>query len=332
MDNILTSDIIYFLLALFIFIKVYKTFERKREQKEFEEKIQEKVQEVIEKNALIYGTTTRKKRSSAFDLKNKERLDDLLSAHYTVVDHMQIALRQSGIKMSIRELICACLLGGSMFSYVLIECDLLDKFLSTVVGMPIGMYLIYSVLIYQAEKKKQDFLTMFPDTIDMMIRGVKAGLNISRVIRLVSMEAKEPIASEFNTMVQKMELGVPFDKVFVDAANDIDIEEFRFMSVALVLQMENGGALAEILGNLSQIVRKRLELQLKIRAMSSEARMSAIVLCALPFAFAGIMMFMNPDHLKGLLKPGLGQTLLKVGCFLYFIGVACMLKITKMKV
>lgn len=332
MHDITISDIVYFCLALLVFMKVYSFIERKKEEKEFDDKIQEKIQAFVEKNALMYGTGVRKKRSSAFDVKNKERLDDLLSAHYTLLDHIQIALRQSGIKMSIKELIFLCILGGCVCSFLFIEFEVLDSLLSIIVGMPIGMYSVYSVLIYQAEKKKQAFLVMFPDTIDMMIRGVKAGLNLSRVIRLVSMEAKEPIASEFNTMVQKMELGVPFDKVFVDAANDIDIEEFRFMSVALVLQMENGGALAEILGNLSQIVRKRLELQLKVRAMSSEARMSAIVLCALPFAFAAIMMFMNPDHLKGLLKPGLGQTLLKIGCILYFIGVACMLKITKMRV
>jgi len=86
------------------------------------------------------------------------------------------------------------------------------------------------------------------------------------------------------------------------------------------------------LSNLSGIVRKRLELQLKIRAMSSEARMTAIVLCALPFAFAGIMLFMNPDHLQILFKPGTGHTLLKVFCGLYFLGVVSMFKITKMKI
>ena len=111
-----------------------------------------------------------------------------------------------------------------------------------------------------------------------------------------------------------------------------DIQEFRFMSVALILQIENGGQLAEILSNLAGIVRKRLELQLKVRAMSSESRMSAIVLCALPFVFAGIMAVINPGHLEELIKPGMGQTLLKIGCGLYFLGVVSMFKITKMKV
>jgi Flp pilus assembly protein TadB len=96
--------------------------------------------------------------------------------------------------------------------------------------------------------------------------------------------------------------------------------------------MENGGVLGEILQNLSSIVRKRLELGLKIKAMSAEARMSAIVISALPFVFAGIMLIVNPNHLSEFTKPGSGQTLLKITIALFSIGSFLMLKATKIKV
>ena len=323
---------VYFIVAWFSFMKTYKILKMSGDRKSFNATIERKIKEITERQELLYGSVKTTKRASAFDVKNKEKLDDLLSAHHSALDSVRMIIRRAGIKMELTQLCSACITGGIIVSFAFIELNVLEFKLAISIGMPVGIYLIYSLLEHQASKRKQDFLKIFPDTIDMMVRGVKAGLNISRLIRLVSVEAKEPIASEFNTMLQKMELGVPYEKVFVDAANEVDIEEFRFMCVAFVLQIENGGMLAEILGNLSGIVRKRLELQLKIRAMSSEARMTAIVLCGLPFAFAGIMMFMNPDHVQAFLKPGVGHTMLKIFCGLYFLGVVVMLKMTKMNV
>jgi tight adherence protein B len=177
-----------------------------------------------------------------------------------------------------------------------------------------------------------EFLKLFPDAIDMMIRGVKAGLNIERVIKLVSMESGEPLAREFGTISQKFELGIKPERVLIEAAERIDVEEFRFLVVALVLQMENGGVLAEILQNLAGIIRKRLELDLKVKALSAEARMSAIVISALPFVFAGMMAFINPGHMQEFILPGTGQTLLKVAIALFCIGTILMVQATKIKV
>ncbi len=328
-------DIIYlvcYVVSFFAFLKTYKILLNKFAQQSFKQDVNAKIREMISKQEMLYNTTKTTTRISAFDVKNKEKLDELLASHEGVLDYIKMVIRKSGIKMSVTQLFSACIAGGLVLTSVFIDLNVFDDFIAIPLGMGIGAFLIWQLLAFQAEKRKHEFLNMFPDTIDMMVRGVKAGLNVSRIIRLVSIESKDPIASEFNTMLQKIELGVPYDKVFVDAANEIDIQEFRFMSVALILQIENGGMLAEILSNLSNIVRKRLELQLKVRAMSSESRMSAIILCALPFVFAGIMLFTNPSHLQGLIEQDTGVTMVKVGSILYFIGVVCMLKVTKMEV
>ena len=234
--------------------------------------------------------------------------------------------------MNVDTFIVICAIGGVAFAALIVYFKFLNMLTGIPIGMCVGAYLSYNFLASRAAKKKMQFLEQFPDAIDMMIRGVKAGLNIARIIKLVSMEAKDPIAGEYLTISRKMDLGMEPEKVLVEAADKIDIEEFRFLVVALVLQMENGGTLGEILVNLSGIIRKRLELGLKLKAMSAEARMSAIVISALPFIFAGIMALINPSHIKEFMQPGSGQTLLKITITLFAMGTFFMLKATNIKV
>jgi Flp pilus assembly protein TadB len=250
-----------------------------------------------------------------------------------MVNKIALIKKKAGITdISLNTFMLVCTIGGIAFAALIIHFDFLHWLTGGPLGFCVGAFLVYNFLASQAEKRKMLFLEQFPDVIDMMIRGVKAGLNINRIVKLVSMEAKDPIAEEYRTISQKFDLGVEPEKVLIEAADKVNIEEFRFLVVALVLQMENGGVLGEILANLAGLVRKRLELGLKLKAMSAEARMSAIVISALPFVFAGIMMLVNPNHLKEFTKPGSGQTLLKITVTLFSIGTFFMLKATIIKV
>lgn len=329
----LINFIACFVVAGLIFYKLIHFFKVYIEAKAFAEDTNKRMEQLIKKQKYLsdFQVSTRR-RGSAFDNQNKEKLEELLSTHQDALDKIKMTIRQSGIKMTLGQLASSCLTGGICLTYFFSSMDFFEPINNVLIGMSAGSFAIYSLVAYQASKQKQAFLQLFPDALDMMIRGVKAGFTLPRIIRLVSMDSKEPVAGEFKIMTQKLELGVPPKKVFADAANEIDIEEFRFLTVAFILQLENGGMLVEILSNLASIVRKRLELQLKIRAMSSEAKMSAYVLCSLPFVFAGIMMFLNPEHLEGFTKPGLGQSMLKWGAGLFTLGVISMFKMTKLKV
>lgn len=253
--------------------------------------------------------------------------------HNTIIDRVRAFMKKEGLtEMSVGHFLIFCGAGGVAMSTVILYFHFLNALTGIPVGMFIGGYLVFNFLKMRVEQKKTLFLQQFPDAIDMMIRGVKAGLNIGRIMKLVSIEAKDPVAAEYKIISQKMDLGVAPEQVLLDAADRINLEEFRFLVVALILQMENGGMLGDILANLSGIVRKRLELGLKLKAMSAEARMSAIVLSALPFAFAGIMAVLNPAHLTEFTKPGSGQTLLKIMIVLFSTGLFTMIKATKIKV
>ena len=270
---------------------------------------------------------------STFNKNNSSGIEEDSNDNKNIVNKIRQIMKKAGItNMTVGNFVTYCFFGGIVMSIIILYFNFLNALTGIPIGMCVGAYLVYNYLKSRADKKKMEFLKLFPDAIDMMIRGVKAGLNINRIMKLVSMESKDPVASEYRIISQKLELGIESEKVLQEAADRIDLEEFRFLVVALVLQMENGGMLGEILANLSSIVRKRLELGLKLKAMSAEARMSAIVLSALPFAFAGIMALFNPAHLKTFTEPGSGQTLLKILIVLFSVGTFFMLKATKIKV
>lgn len=244
----------------------------------------------------------------------------------------RIMIKAGITDMSVGNFLIFCFCGGVAMTFIILYFDFLRALTGIPVGMCVGAYLVYNFLRSRAEKRKMEFLQLFPDAIDMMIRGVKAGLNTGRIMKLVSMESRDPVAREYKIISQKFDLGIEPEKVLLEAADRIDLEEFRFLVVALVLQMENGGMLGQILTNLSGIVRKRLELGLKLKAMSAEARMSAIVISALPFVFAGIMAVINPDHLRTFVDTESGHTMLKILAVLFSMGTFFMLKATKIKV
>lgn len=266
-------------------------------------------------------------------LKQSEDFDQVDDTLDSFIGQVQQIMNSSSITdISAPTFLIACTVGGVCFTALILYFDFFNYIFGIPIGFFTGVYIVYSILVFKAERRKMKFLSQLPDAIDMMIRGVKAGLNIGRVMKLVSMEARDPIANECLIISQKFELGVKPEQALLESAERINIEEFRFLIVALVLQIENGGVLGEVLTNLSNIVRKRLELGLKMKAASAEARISAIIISALPFVFAIVMAFVNPDHFSEFTKPGPGQTLLKTAVILFSMGIFFMLKATKIKV
>lgn len=335
MNMIMVAHIIdfslFFLVAFICFFIPYTLILNRKEENNQNTILDERVANLVKQQDVLLESSG--ERVSTFAKTRRDELSQNGASSNSLQDKIAVIMKKAGItEMDPRNFIIACAIGGILIASITVYFDFLNYITGIPIGFAVGAYLVYVFLAARAESRKHQFLTQLPDAIDMMIRGVKAGLNINRVIKLVSMESRDPIASEYLTISQKLDLGVKPEQVFVEAADRIDIEEFRFLVVALVLQIENGGVLAEILANLSGIVRKRLELELKMKAMSSEARTSAVVLSALPFGFGGIMALINPSHIAEFTKPGAGQTLLKILIVLFSLGVFFMMRATKLKV
>lgn len=324
-------DFVFFLLLSFVTYNIVYRLVRKTEQEsEFATKLKAKVLSMShQQDELLEEAANRGATFVTAEL----NLNDNDSPLHNITNSIHNIMQRGGLTdMPMHVFVMICCSGGALLSAIIVYFNFLNMLTGVPIGMAIGAYLAYSILVMRVSSRRMLFLQQFPDAIDMMIRGIKAGLNINRIMKLVSMESKDPIAGEFRTISQKLELGMEAEKVFVEAANKIGVEEFRFLVVALVLQMENGGMLGEILQNLSTMVRKRLELGLKIKAMSAEARMSAIVISALPFVFAGIMALINPSHIKEFTGSSTGRMLLRVLVTLFALGVFFMLRATKIKV
>src|SRR5262249_34473680 len=142
---------------------------------------------------------------------------------------------------------------------------------------------------------RNQFVDGFPDALDLMGRAVKAGLPVLDSMELAAREMPPPVGSELQRTIGEMRVGVDVDEAMQHTADRIRVPDFRFFAVALKLQRRTGGGLAETLANLSRIIRRRKEIRLKARALSSESKSSAVVLALLPFVVGGIMYLLSPD-------------------------------------
>jgi tight adherence protein B len=167
------------------------------------------------------------------------------------------------------------------------------------------------------------FTSKFPDAIELMVRGLRSGLPISETMGIVASEVPGPVSVEFRLVSDKMKIGRTMEAALQETADRLGTPEFQFFVITLAIQRETGGNLAETLANLADVLRKRAAMKLKIRAMSSEAKASAIILGALPFVVFGLIMLMNPEYMGGffteprLIVAGLGGMVwMSIGVFI----------------
>jgi tight adherence protein B len=196
-------------------------------------------------------------------------------------------------------------------------------YLGILSGLAVGLMLPHMVVSYQINKRVSNFNARFPDAIDLMVRGLRSGLPISETLGIVSSEIPDPVGSEFRAVSDRIKIGKTMEQALEEATVKMDTAEFKFFTITLAIQRETGGNLAETLSNLGEVLRKRAQMKLKIRAMSSESKASAYIIGALPFMVFGMIFYVNPDYLMGfftderLIVAGLGGMVwMSIGAFI----------------
>lgn len=195
-----------------------------------------------------------------------------------------------------------------------------------------GWFLPYMIVGRMGKKRITKFLKYFPESIDTMCRGLRSGLPISESMAAVAREMPDPVGLEFLRITDGVRLGKTMDQAMWEVARRIDTQEFRFMIIAMSIQKETGGNLAETLGNLADLLRKRRQLRLKIRAMSSEARASALIIGSLPFVMFLILLAINRDYMLGMVHTQQGQKLLYIAGGLMSLGHGIMARMIRFEV
>jgi tight adherence protein B len=174
----------------------------------------------------------------------------------------------------------------------------LPLILALFVGLFVGIGLPHFVVGKMIKRRVARFTSKFPDAIDLMVRGLRSGLPISETMGVVADEVSGPIAEEFRNVADKMKIGRTMEAALQDTADRLGTPEFQFFVITLAIQRETGGNLAETLANLSEVLRKRAAMKLKIRAMSSESKASAWIVGSLPFIVFALIWFINGKYMQ----------------------------------
>jgi tight adherence protein B len=170
---------------------------------------------------------------------------------------------------------------------------LFGLFLAVVVGLGFPHLAVGFVI----GKRIAKFTSKFPDAIELLVRGLRSGLPISETIGVVGQEVDGPVGEEFRAIADKMKIGRSMDAALQETADRLGTPEFQFFVITIAIQRETGGNLAETLANLADVLRKRGQMKLKIKAMSSESKASAYIIGALPFVVFGMIYNINPGYM-----------------------------------
>jgi tight adherence protein B len=173
---------------------------------------------------------------------------------------------------------------------------------SLLLGLFVGIGLPHKVIGFLIGKRLKKFNSNFPDAIELMVRGLRSGLPITETLGVVATEIPGPVGLEFRAVADKMKIGRTMDAALQETADRMGTPEFQFFVITLNIQRETGGNLAETLSNLADVLRKRAQMKLKIRAMSSESKASAMIVGALPFIVFTLVYLMNPDYMGNFFK------------------------------
>jgi len=195
--------------------------------------------------------------------------------------------------------------------------------LSLGLGVLVGAGVPHMVVGFFVKKRLNDFNSKFPDAIELLVRGLRSGLPVTETLGVVAHEVPGPVGSEFKGVVERIRIGRTMEEALQETANRLGTPEFQFFVITLAIQRETGGNLAETLSNLADVLRKRAQMKLKIRAMSSESKASAYIGGALPFIVFVMIWWINPKYVGGfftedrLIVAGLGGlTWMGIGGFI----------------
>lgn len=213
-------------------------------------------------------------------------------------EQMELRLRRTGKTWNITQYMFA-----TMILFVVLAALMLIMrapfMLAILFGLLAGIGLPYMIVGRLIKKRVTQFTTRFPDAIDLLVRGLRSGLPVTETFQVVSQELPGPVGEEFRGIIERIRIGNTMEAALQESADMLGTPEFQFFCITIAIQRETGGNLAETLGNLSDVLRKRAQMKLKIRAMSSEAKASAYIVGSLPFFVFGIVWMMNPEYLSG---------------------------------
>jgi len=185
---------------------------------------------------------------------------------------------------------------------------------------------------FAKKRRQKKFAVEFSNAIDVITRGVKSGLPVNECLKIISQEAPKPVCEEFHQLVEGLRIGLTLEQALDRMHERMPLNEVRFFGIVLLIQQQTGGNLAEALGNLSGVLRGRKTMEGKVKALSAEAKASAMIIGALPFLVMTAVNFMSPGYLDPLFTTKPGNFILLAAGFWFCLGVFVMRNMSQIKV
>jgi len=241
-------------------------------------------------------------------------------------------LSSAGLKATLGSYLGLCFGIFAVVTAAMLFIDVIPKPAAPLIGLFAGLGLPHMAVGFLCKRRHNKFVSFFPEAIDLMVRGLKSGLPINESMKAAGQEIADPVGHEFRQITDQVRVGTKLEDAMSDAGKRLSIQEFNFMNVAMNIQAETGGNLAETLSNLSDVLRKRRQLKLKIKALSSEAKASAYIIGSLPFIMTGLIYMTNADYIMTLYTDPRGNMMVLVGLVWFAIGGGAMYKMVRFEI
>lgn len=240
-------------------------------------------------------------------------------------------LAQAGLEWSKKQyfLFSAGLGAAAWFLILLFSMSLPLSLFGFLIG---GFGLPAWYLSYRKKKRLGSFIEAFPNALDIIIRGVKAGLPLGECLKIIANESPEPLGSEFRNIIEAQHMGMTLADAVQRLSQRTPCAESNFFAIALGIQQKSGGNISETLANLARVLRERKKMKMKIKAMSTEATASAAIIACMPPG-VGLMVYLsNPDYISLLWTTTTGQVTLLISISWMLLGVIVMRKMINFEV
>jgi tight adherence protein B len=240
-------------------------------------------------------------------------------------------INQAGFSFSVKTFWLASVISAVIFGVM-----------PVVMGLPayvglgtafVGLLGLPRWVLGQFRKRRQNkFMNDFADAIDVMVRGLKAGLPVSEAMKIIASESGDPVGPEFMEVVEGQRVGIALDQGIERMVERVPLAEVNFLGIVMTIQSKTGGNLSEALGNLSRVLRDRKRMKQKVQAISQEAKASAAIIGSLPFIMIAAVSFMNPEYLEPLWTTQIGNILVFISAGWMLTGVLIMRKMINFEI
>jgi tight adherence protein B len=219
-------------------------------------------------------------------------------------------LARTGRRFTPGEYVLACLFTGGATHLVLGVAIGWPAIITAPLAIAVGLAVPHKLVSAMAASRSRAFMTVFPESVELIVRGLKSGIPVIEAMKSVGNDMPDPVGIEFRRTLDAFNLGVPLNQALFDTADRMALADFRFFAISISVQQQTGGNLAETLENLVDILRRRRQMALKVRAMSSEARATAMIVGSLPFLVFIALLLIAPAYVGVLLHDRRGHFIL----------------------